>query len=350
MRSGVVASLAVSMLMTLVGCGPAAPRAAKTLDHAGRLPTTAAPSSPGASPSWTPSPPASIAPAVANGTRFYVDPESEAAQWVAQHPDDSRAAAIRDHIAEVPFGIWFSTYTPDTVTREVSSVTGRAASLGETPVLVLYTIPNRDCGGASAGGAPDLASYQTYVRNFAAGLGGAPLIVIVEPDGLALQDCLSAPDADARDTAIATAVGTLKSADPHAKVYLDAGHSRWNSAADQANRLVLAGIRHADGFFTNVSNFNSTANETAYSKRVLAALGNPGNLHAVIDISRNGNGPLTGSWCDPPGRRIGATPTTATGNPAIDAYLWVKPPGESDGCAAPAGNFLPDKAYAMVTG
>jgi len=61
--------------------------------------------------------------------------------------------------------------------------------------------------------------------------------------------------------------------------------------------------------------------------------------HFVIDTSRNGQGlwtPTTGHpdarhWCNPPDRGLGLRPTANTGNPLIDAYLWVKIPGESDG-------------------
>ena len=62
--------------------------------------------------------------------------------------------------------------------------------------------------------------------------------------------------------------------------------------------------------------------------------------HFVIDTSRNGTGPWDYSgtsypdpqdWCNPPGRGLGLTPTTDTGLALVDAYLWVKIPGESDG-------------------
>jgi endoglucanase len=36
-------------------------------------------------------------------------------------------------------------------------------------------------------------------------------------------------------------------------------------------------------------------------------------------------------WCNPSGRALGVQPTTATGNGHIDAFLWVKRPGDSDG-------------------
>ncbi len=36
-------------------------------------------------------------------------------------------------------------------------------------------------------------------------------------------------------------------------------------------------------------------------------------------------------WCNPPGRALGEAPTTKTADALVDAYLWVKRPGESDG-------------------
>ena len=62
--------------------------------------------------------------------------------------------------------------------------------------------------------------------------------------------------------------------------------------------------------------------------------------HFVVDTSRNGLGPWQfpaatypdpQDWCNPPGRGLGLRPTAKTGNPLVDAYLWIKVPGESDG-------------------
>ena len=71
----------------------------------------------------------------------------------------------------------------------------------------------------------------------------------------------------------------------------------------------------------------------------------------VIDTSRlTVAGPVEGDplyWCNPSGRALGARPTTDTGNPMVDAFLWVKRPGESDGScdggargASSAGTFV----------
>ena len=275
---------------------------------------------------------------------LYVDSTSQVVKWVAANPNDSRTPVIRNRIASQPQAHWFSSFNVSTIQSSVASYVSAAGS--QVPVLVAYGITNRDCGGASAGGAPDLATYATWISNLAAGLGSSSSIVILEPDSIALQTCLSAAEVTARDNAIAAAVTKIKSTDANAKVYLDAGHSAWNSASTQAARLVAAGVTSSNGIFSNVSNFNTTSNEVAYVKSVLSSIGGS-NLHAVIDTSRNGNG-SNGEWCDPSGRMIGQYPTLATGDSLIDGYLWIKPPGEADGCAATAGTFVADLAYALA--
>jgi endoglucanase len=78
----------------------------------------------------------------------------------------------------------------------------------------------------------------------------------------------------------------------------------------------------------------------------------------VIDTSRNGQGPWQPpvypdpqDWCNPPDRGLGLAPTLATDHPLLDAYLWVKTPGESDGeCTrglGPAGETV-DPEWGMI--
>jgi endoglucanase len=283
---------------------------------------------------------------------LYREPNTQVSRWVAANPNDSRTPVISTNIASQPEAHWLSNFNTGTVQSEVASYVSGANSAGQIPVLSVYGITNRDCGGASAGGAPDLTQYQTWISNLAKGLGSQTVVIVLETDSIALQTCLSASDVTARDQALSTATQTLKAANANAKVYLDGGHSAWNSASDQASRLKAAGVQFADGFFTNVSNFNSTANETAYGASIisnLAGLGVPGK-HQIIDTSRNGG--ASGDWCadDNTDRRIGQYPTTATGNANIDAYLWVKPPGEADGCSFTAGSFQPALAFSLANG
>ncbi|MGW6720759.1 glycoside hydrolase family 6 protein [Streptomyces sp. NPDC054995] len=305
-----------------------------------------------ARPSAAPTPPPSRSAAPAPRTRLFRHPQSQVLNWVRAHPDDPRRPVIESRIAAQPAAVWFAAHNPGEIAGQVRAVTRGAAAAGRTPVLVPYAIPDRDCGGASKGGAPDLAAYDAWIREFAQGLGAGAAIVILEPDAIALSDCLSASGRAARFASLARAGRTLRTANPQVRVYFDGGHSGWHAPAKQAAALRAAGAAaDGDGIFTNVANFHRTADETAYARRVLAALGGPATLGAVVDTSRNGNGaPAAGEWCDPAGRALGQTPTTRTGEARIDAYLWVKLPGESDGCSGAAGSFTPEYAYALATG
>ncbi|MGW3207004.1 glycoside hydrolase family 6 protein [Streptomyces sp. NPDC001135] len=282
---------------------------------------------------------------------LYRLPGSQVLDWVRAHPGDPRTDVIAARIAGRPAAVWFTDPDPDTITDRVRAVTADAAARGRVPVLVPYAIPDRDCGGASRGGAPDLTAYDSWIDAFARGLGPEEVLIVLEPDSIAQSDCLPEAGRAARFASLARAGRVLKAADPKARVYYDAGHSGWHPPAEQAALLRRAGAADADGVFSNVSNFRTTADEIAYDRQVLDALGGPASLGAVIDTSRNGNGaPPDGRWCDPAGRKLGRAPTLDTGEARIDAYLWVKLPGESDGCRGAAGTFTPSYAYDLARG
>ena len=280
---------------------------------------------------------------------FYVDPETSAARWVAANPGDSRAAVIRDRIAAVPQGRWFTQNNTATVAAEVDALVGAAAAAGKTPIMVVYNIPNRDCSGASSGGLANHTVYRQWIDQVAAGLKGRAAAIVLEPDVLPIMtSCLSAAQQQEVYASMAYAGRKLKAASASARVYFDAGHSAWLSPAEMAARLVRADIAtSADGISVNVSNYRTTAESTTYVRNVIAATGVAG-LKGVIDTSRNGNGPAGSEWCDPAGRAIGITSTNAVSDPILDAYLWIKLPGEADGCIAGAGQFVPQRAYDLA--
>jgi len=108
-------------------------------------------------------------------------------------------------------------------------------------------------------------------------------------------------------------------------------------------------VPEADGFALNVSNFVTTASNVSYGQQVSTLLG---GAHFVVDTSRNGNGPGS-DWCNPPGRAVGQRPTSQTGQVGVDAFLWVKRPGESDGeCngGPAAGTFWASYAIGLMRG
>ncbi|MBN1310329.1 MAG: glycoside hydrolase family 6 protein [Anaerolineae bacterium] len=166
-----------------------------------------------------------------------------------------------------------------------------------------------------------------------------------------------------------------------------------------AIKMADKGVNSIDGFVSNTANtsalvepyhtanqmiggqparsasfhdWNTYIDELSYAqawRNRMVELGFPSNIGMLIDTSRNGWGGLNrpagpststdlnifvdesridrrihkGNWCNQSGAGIGERPTA---NPAsgIDAYVWVKPPGESDGSSEliPVGPENPD--------
>jgi cellulose 1,4-beta-cellobiosidase len=179
--------------------------------------------------------------------------------------------------------------------------------------------------------------------------------------------------------------------------YLDAGHHGWlgwddnffptaRLLADTAAQAT-GGLSRVDGIIVNVANYsalvepfltvtdrtrmttwidwNDYVDELSYStafRDELVSLGFDPGLGILIDTSRNGwGGPdrptakapgdddqavdasridrrirIT-NWCNQQGAGLGERPQ-ADPAPGIDAYVWAKPPGESDGASEPIAN------------
>lgn len=245
----------------------------------------------------------------------------QAEEWRASRPHD---AALMDRLAQQPVAKWVNEWVP---LSEVPRTITRAISAGATPVFVAYNIPNRDLGSHSAGGAADAAAYRQWIRDFAAGLGGKRSVVVLEPDAVPQTPKMSGAARDERFELLRDAIQVLKAA--NAIVYLDAGNARWMTPDAAAAALQSAGLAEADGFSLNVSNYISTAVTTAYGEQISRRTG---GKHFIIDTSRNGvGGTADGEWCNPPGQSLGIEPTTETSHGLVDALLWIKVPGESDG-------------------
>jgi len=356
-------------------------------------------------------------------TQFYVPaPNHGAIEQIAQlaSSGDQADASLVKMMIETPQAVWFTRGTSKSVSQDVRNTVQRAADKGAVPVLVAYNIPFRDCAQFSAGGATSAAEYESWIDGFATGIGNSKAVVILEPDSLGIIPWYN-PFAD-RDTWVTNpnyewcqpveaeqataaaerfamlnyAVNRLKE-NPRTRVYLDGTHSAWLSASDTADRLIQAGVAHADGFFLNVASYQVNSHLEKYGtwiSKCIAFASHPSSWgkghaelcanqyfpadpndfstwaltdqwyadnvenqtlwyverqtwwstdsvlkHFVIDTSRNGQGPWTPAtcqpdaqdWCNPPNRGLGLRPTANTSNALIDAYLWVKIPGESDG-------------------
>lgn len=288
------------------------------------------------------------------GAKLFVDPESLARlQANAIREESPEDAVLLDRIADQPQAVWLGSWNSDVV-RTVDHLVSMAAAQGAVPVFIAYNVPYRDCGQYSQGGLSSKDEYQRWIRGIHAGIDGRAAVVVLEPDALGhFQECLSDAQKEERMDLLNDAVRVLRQ-NPSVAVYLDAGHARWVPAEDMAERLKLAGVEYAHGFALNTSNYVSTDENLEYG-RELSLLTD--GKHFIVDTSRNGAGPYEDgnhpedSWCNPPGRKIGQPPTTRTGDPLCDAYLWLKRPGESDGTCnggPQAGAFWKEMALELA--
>jgi cellulose 1,4-beta-cellobiosidase len=211
---------------------------------------------------------------------------------------------------------------------------------------------------------------------------------------LSIQKCAEANSSNAYKLGVQYALNKLH-AIPNVYNYIDIAHSGWlgwSSNFQPAVNLITsvvkgttAGVNSVDGFISNTANYTPvtepflTTNKTVGGQQVNSAkfyqsnqyidessydlamynafvsAGFPSSIGMLIDTSRDGwGGPdrpkaaststaletfvnasridrrlHRGNWCNQPGG-IGARPVA---NPAshFDAYVWIKPPGESDG-------------------
>ncbi|PZW01839.1 endoglucanase [Micromonospora phaseoli] len=331
-RSALVAGVALTFLLS--GCGTEA---------AGEPPTGTS----SAGGSAVPLPPV-----------FYLDPHGAAALQVTEWEREGRAeeAATLRRISTRPTARWL-VGDSEAVAEEVSNFLAGASRSGQTPVLVTHNIPQRDCARQGSGGAGSAEAYQDWIRRVASGVQGRPVTIILEPGAVpdAVQRCVD--DVDMRLALLRDAVAVLGSTGS-ARIYLDAGHPAWiKDTARLAAALRRAGVDEADGFALNVANFIGTPQNVTYGHQLSDALG--GTATFVVDTSRNGRGAYprehvrsAPSWCNPPGRALGADPTTDTGLDRVDALLWIKYPGESDGACRPgeppSGAWWPEYALGLA--
>jgi endoglucanase len=287
------------------------------------------------------------------GIKLWIDPDTSAALRASalEKTQPDVAKLFREKIAKYSQALWLGEWNSN-VYRKVKWTVDQSSSKGEVPTFVLYNVPGRDCGQHSAGGLKTKEAYQRWVRKVAAGIGDRAAIIILEPDALGLlekENCLSKAQQDERVFLLHDAIKVLRQ-NPKTIVYLDGGHSRWHPVEEEARLLKMGGVDDANGFALNTSNYRAMDELLPFGKKLSAALG---GAHFVIDTSRNGAGPYGTEWCNPPGRKLGLPPTTDTDDPSIiDAYLWLKRPGESDGScngAPQAGAFWDKQAIELAT-
>ena len=282
---------------------------------------------------------------------FWLYPEPEA-QVLSQErrlrAEDPAKAALLRTIACIPHVTWLVGGDAEALGRKARETVAAAAAADKTPVLVVYHTPDHRRAYWHALAAQE--DYPTVIRAIARAVGTYDAWVILEPDALPLAFFYESGERRARLAQLREALALFRQYAPRARVYLDAGHSNWLPAPQVVALLREGGLQSADGVSLNVSNFYSTASQVRYGEEIVALWG--GEKTFLIDTSRNGRGaPADRAWCNPPGRAVGVEPTLVQSHPSLDALLWVKPPGESDGTCrgGPSpGKFWLDYALDLV--
>ena len=260
--------------------------------------------------------------------RLFVDTQTSSARWQREH-----GAGWLDPITTRPQARWLN--GPQDLAK-LPALAARARRQRALLVLVAYYLPNRGCSSSADQGAPTSRDYRRWIDRLVGHLGSTRAAIVVEPDAVA-ADCFDAR----RAILLKHTVRRLAGAGQY--VYLDAGHARWRSTGEMAQRLLRAGIQYAQGFSVNVANRQTTRQSYRWGRELSDLLG---GREFVVDTSRNGLGPPPNQpdqddeWCNPRRQALGRAPTTRSSMPGLAALLWIKLPGESDGICGGETSYL----------
>ncbi|KAJ3033930.1 hypothetical protein HDV00_005643 [Rhizophlyctis rosea] len=318
-------------------------------------------------------------------TRYYAEVQDSIAA-----SSDATYKAAADKVSRMPSYVWLDTISAiDDIDGHLQAAADQAGGKPIISEFVIYDLPGRDCHAFASNGElakGDITTYKTkyidpIVAKFSARPSNIRLVLVIEPDSLpniatnlGQQACDSQSQTDYM-AGVAYAIAKL-SAIPNTYLYLDSAHGGWLGWPDNQTKMVpvfsqvlqaakainsSATIR---GFASNTANYsvwdgkgacpakqkcplqnsmydyNPCIDEKTFISQFgakLAAGGLPNNwLH---DTSRNAVDTIRydwGSWCNVKGAGIGARPQSEP-SANVDAFVWVKPPGESDGVSGPAG-------------
>jgi len=308
------------------------------------------------------------------GADFYRDPKY-AEKIASTKTDDKAIKAMLEKMKSYPTGLWLDRIAAiEQLPKwlDDAAAQSKKAKKPVVPVVVVYDLPNRDCAAKASAGELDAASggeqrYRTeFIDPIAAHFKKHPdlkIAVVLEPDSLPnvvtnlpIEKCAKSELIYKHSIAYAIAELSL----PNVYLYVDAAHAGWlgwlrnrtGFAKVMTEVLDMAGgADRIRGFATNTSNYNAldgdwglklepsspTPSEYAYVKGLAETLAEHGikDKGYIIDTSRNGvveTRTKWGNWCNIAKAGLGERPKAAP-RPLLDAFFWVKPPGDSDGVA-----------------
>ncbi|KAF2273817.1 cellobiohydrolase-like protein II precursor [Westerdykella ornata] len=295
---------------------------------------------------------------------FYASEVKEAAAQIT----DSALAAKALKVADIGTFQWIDTRAKISIIED----TLKEVPCDKLAAFVIYDLPGRDCAAKASNGelaVGDINIYKSeYIDPIVALFKKYPntaIALVIEPDSL--PNLVTNSDKTAcKNSASGYREGVayaLKQLNlPNIAMYIDAGHGGWlgwndnlkPGAKELATVYKNAGSpKQVRGFATNVAGWNAwdltpgefskatdaqwnkCQNEKLYVEAFSPELKSAGMpAQAIVDTGRNGVQGLRkewGHWCNVNGAGFGRRPSSSTGSSLTDAFVWVKPGGESDG-------------------
>ena len=212
--------------------------------------------------------------------------------WDAYAAARGRQRRLLTKIALRPSAYWFGDWYQDSLAQRAASdyianVTGgRPNVLAQVAVFRLDPWEQAACSQLPSAAAQ--ASYETWIDDFAAGIGASRVALILQPD---LPFALCSPGHSLLPLQLVAYAAKVFDALPHTTVYIDVGAADWPTVGQAAWLLEHAGVRYARGFALNDTHFDSTGNELMFGARVSRALGagHVPHRHFVINTAENGS-------------------------------------------------------------
>lgn len=322
-----------------------------------------------------------VAPAAANpllGEKWFVDNTRDKFGYKgyhepaegAFHHSGKKGRALFGRIATTPRFYWYGKFSGDSLTPSrnlndlrlrVCTNIAHAQVRGTVPLLTTLRAQSRECNPHyTGGGAKEDKATRAWYDAFADAVGNSRAIIAFEPDSTGTINCLARSRRNGRIKLLRYAVDRLSQL-PNATVYLEATASDWKSVDYTVGKLRRMGVAEVRGFMLNVTHFDWTNANLKYGNEVSRKLG---GKHFIINTSANGRGPVhfyrrIGKRnrritvnCHPLFRGLGPQPSTNTGDPAADAFMWIGRPGYSSGSCnggpAKAGDWWPTRALQLA--
>jgi cellulase/cellobiase CelA1 len=230
---------------------------------------------------------------------------------------------------------WYTDNSPKEYTMQLIDQLVSKCSPNDRIPIVVYGIPGKDCeaGYSNRGFNKNMEDYKEFIKILSDKVGTRKVVYIMEPDAIGLSSNNGCGVNAHYPEYVQMAVNEL-SKNPNADIFMDVGYWTIEYNADK----IAATMREIwpkegnglKGIVLNTSNYQKTEKMIELCKKFGKEFGRP--AQCVIDTSRNYLGaPSSNEWCNTKNTGIGHPPTSQTGHETIPYYLWVKPPGESDG-------------------